>query len=455
MRRSPPLLLALAMTGCLAETHPEAPDATRAAADAFAADAFAADASAADADAFEPDATAVRSDAAETAFDAGSIELDCTEACARTTTDVGWARCYACQCKRAMDGWLPSAQELQCERGAPIVPYTASSTGALSPITERRSECANPSLLYGACAPGGTLGQLRHGDVSVKWICRRNNYVAPAVRDRTLISDMGAILHNERTGATCYFDDRDNVTAPLAGVPALDIIEASDAEIERWLQTFYNTDGEGCVTCHAADPFVYTPYLASAGWITGAHPLGPYTRVTVSGALVPAFRSPFRVSLGLAPAGRVGPARQTMSMPSPARLASGHDPFAERGTDFRTRALEPVGVQHLVSPEAARCTTCHRLAEGPSCSRFVRDALGLDKQPPHEATIRDAAQTHGDAWRLVSWMPSPQPFPTYEAWAADTRVAREHILDCCSEAKMGRNTFRADGSPECVWRAVP
>jgi hypothetical protein len=44
--------------------------------------------------------------------------------------------------------------------------------------------------------------------------------------------------------------------------------------------------------------------------------------------LVPTFRSPLRVSLGLAPAGRVGPARPTMSMPSPARLASGHDSFA-------------------------------------------------------------------------------------------------------------------------------
>jgi hypothetical protein len=359
------------------------------------------DADADDAQPFEPDAAAILPDATTTPVDAGAVELDCSAACARTTTGVGWARCYACQCKRAMDGWLPSAEELQCERGTPIIPYTASSTGALSPITERRSECANPSLLYGACAPGGTLGQLRHGDISVKWICRRNNYVAPAVRDRTLISDMGAILHNERTGATCYFDDRDNVTAPLGGVPALDIIEASDAEIERWLQTFYNTDGEGCVTCHAADPFLYTPYLASAGWLPGRHPLGPYTRVTVSGVLA------------------------------------------------------PVGVKHLVSPEAARCTTCHRLAEGPSCSRFVRDSLGLDKQAPHEATIRDAARTHGEAWRLASWMPSPQPSATYDAWAADTRVAREHILDCCSEAKMGRNTFRADGSPECVWRAVP
>lgn len=402
MCRPPSVLLALALSlvlaGCLAEPH-AALDAAPAPADAADTDAARADAS--DADAHGIDAAARGPDAATPRDDAGVIELDCTAACARTTTDVGWARCYACQCKRAMDGWLPSAEELQCERGAPIVPYTASSTGALSAITERRSECANPSLLYGACAPGGTLGQLRHGDVSVKWICRRNNYVAPAVRDRTLITDMGAILHNERTGATCYFDDRDNVTAPLRGVPALDISTASDAEIERWLQTFYNTDGEGCVTCHAADPFLYTPYLASAGWLPGTHPLGPYMRVTVSGVLA------------------------------------------------------PVGVKHLVSPEAARCTTCHRLAEGPSCARFVRDSLGLDKQAPHEATIRDAAQDHGDAWRLAAWMPWPQPFGSYDAWAAETRGAREHILDCCSDAKMGRNTFRPDGSPECVWRAVP
>ena len=54
---------------------------------------------------------------------------------------------------------------------------------------------------------------------------------------------------------------------------------------------------------------------------------------------VPATGSSFRVSLGLATAGRVGPPQQTRSMPSVVRLAIGRDPFAEHGTNFRSQAL--------------------------------------------------------------------------------------------------------------------
>jgi hypothetical protein len=98
-------------------------------------------------------------------------------------------------------------------------------------------------------------------------------------------------------------------------------------------EDFFTASGvvlRGLLPAREPPPQVGQVYVFLAKFVRGAAPL------------VPAFRSPLRVSLGLAPAGRVGPARQTMSMPSPARLASGHDPFAERGADFRTRALAHV-----------------------------------------------------------------------------------------------------------------
>jgi len=77
-----------------------------------------------------------------------------------------------------MDGWLPSPDELQCDQGAPIEVFTADAIGRLTPLDGAVPACANPTLLYGTCASGVTLGQLRRGDVRVKWICRRNEAAA-------------------------------------------------------------------------------------------------------------------------------------------------------------------------------------------------------------------------------------------------------------------------------------
>ena len=43
----------------------------------------------------------------------------CASACVDLDHDPGRELCYACRCKDAFDDWLPSPEQLQCDRAAP------------------------------------------------------------------------------------------------------------------------------------------------------------------------------------------------------------------------------------------------------------------------------------------------------------------------------------------------
>jgi hypothetical protein len=321
------------------------------------------------------------------------VPIDCTEACLDTATDAGIALCYSCRCKAAFDNWLPTPQEVQCATAEPIVTYHAelgASELELVPIDDDPESCANPSLLTGSCAAGSRLGQLRNGDVMLRWICR------DAYDDggRRLYTDMGLIGQNTRTGVACFWDDIDNVTHDN-DMPNLDLLEASDDELARHLEVFYFTNGEGCTPCHDHDPFVYTPYLQSTGWVSVAMDKGPYSLLTVGG---------------------------------------------ER---------QAVPVMQLVSPEATMCTACHRIGSGATCASFARDAVALDKGGPwYEQSVRDAAMPGSPHWKLAYWMPGDSVLlPDFDLWSRAFGPAAQHVVECCGAP--GRDV----GS--CVWDSIP
>ena len=323
----------------------------------------------------------------------GIIEVDCTDACADTQTDVGIRICYSCRCLAAFDGWLPSPDELQCGDTPPLVTYLADVSGAeaeLVPIDDDAETCANPSLLTGSCRQGSKLGQLEHGDVMFKWICRDPYDDGTGI----VYTDMGLIGHNTRTGATCYWDDIDNVTHD-DDMPPLDLMTASDEELARFLAVFYHTEGETCVGCHDHDPFIYTPYLQSTGWVTDLHPKGPYAVVGLDGA------------------------------------------------------RRPTGNKHLVSPEVTACTQCHRIGSEASCTDFSRDSMGMDKGSwSYEPAIVDAAEPNSPFWRLAFWMPGGDlDVPDFATWLTLFDGPRAHLIECC--ANPGVN------AGDCVWADVP
>lgn len=317
----------------------------------------------------------------------------CADACLDLATPEGGALCHSCRCKIALDDWLPSTDELQCSHGEPIVTYHAELSETdytLVPTAPGATHCANPSLLTGSCRQGSTLGQLTHGDVSMAWICR-DRYLD--YDGTVLYHDMAVIGHNRRTGATCFWDDVNDVIHE-DDAPPLDLLEASEEERARAIEQFPYNDGSRCISCHDHDPFVYTPYLQSTPWQSLAASKGPYHLVGLDG--VP------------------------------------------RST----------GVMELVSPEASPCTSCHRIGSNQTCGFFAPDALAAHKGSLYESQVHAAAEPGSPHWPLAYWMPgAPHAFDDFAQWESTYGDARAHILKCCE-------TPGVDGDG-CQWRPVP
>lgn len=317
----------------------------------------------------------------------------CADACADLSAGMGLALCQSCRCKVAFDDWLPPASDMQCANAEPIVTYHATLSDTdftLDPSPPSATTCANPSLLTGSCRQGSRLGRVDHEDVTVYWICR-DPYLE--VDGRLVFEDMAVIGHNRRTGATCFWDDVDHVMHE-DDAPPLDLVEASEQERARFVERFSYTDGSGCVACHDHDPFLYTPYLQSTGWSSIAAEKGPYHFVELDGG------------------------------------------------------ARPTNVQHLVSADAAPCTTCHRLGSENTCSFFARDALADHKTVDYEPQVHAATEPGSPYWPLAYWMPGvAHDLDDFGQWQEAYGAARDHVLQCC--ASPGVDTY------ECRWSPVP
>ncbi len=326
--------------------------------------------------------------------------------CDDVTTEAGKARCYSSRCKEALDGWLPPRDELQCSKGVEIVVYRsrAGAPAQLDPVREKVSRCNNPALFGGACSPGGRFGQLTHGDVHVKWICRRNEFKSDYEDLTKPFSAVAVIATNQRTGATCFWND-DSASISGDDWPSLDVAHAPPDQVNQLAKHFAVSEGGGCIYCHDNDPFVYTPYLRSVGWMTDEYTRAPFARVLLKG--------------------------------EPASI----------------------GYKMLTAPDAQACTTCHRITTGRTCMSWAPNAMGQVKEFGHEPSVLAAldrfvvengvkVRKPGENWSLAYWMP-PRPATEWADWRARFGKAEDAVLKCCSEYPLGIN------SPGCTWAPIP
>jgi hypothetical protein len=320
----------------------------------------------------------------------GWVDIDCTEHCSDLGTDASSSLCYACRCKNAMDGFMPTREQLQCSAADELTIYTADVSGPepqLVPLAEDSATCVNPALLTGRCGPGSRLGQLTVGDIFVKWICRDPD------PETGVFADAGAIMHNRRNGATCYFDDIDNVTT-LDNWPDLDFFESDQDNFNEYISRFYFTDGDSCSTdCHDGDPFIYTPYFQSVMWETGSYVFQAYARVGLDGG------------------------------------------------------LEAINAQHLVSPEVVQCRACHRLGSAAGCNLLSPDALGESKTAAHEQAVFDATEPGSPNWELAYWMPNGMTFTSFQMWTNKYGEAKQRLTQCCMQPGVD--------SENCDWEPIP
>jgi hypothetical protein len=313
---------------------------------------------------------------------------DCEAMCSDLNVYEDNAACYACRCKEAMDGFLPTPQQLQCSTAERIPVFVTDLSGpepALVHATGAPESCANPALLTESCGSDSRLGQLQEGDVHVKWICRDPS-------SEGVYADVAVIMHNARTGATCFFDDIDDVTTD-SNIPDLDLMAAGPDNLDEYAGRFFVNEGGACTKCHDADPFIYTPLFSGLQWQTGPHALGPYSRVGYDGSSLPVDR------------------------------------------------------MQLTSPEVAACTSCHRLGSAGGCEFLSPDAVGAYKTAAHEPVIHEALDAEDSRWTLGYWMPTHMEEQSREGWMQTFGTAKERLLECCAQPEVE--------TPHCTWEPIP
>ena len=206
--------------------------------------------------------------------------------------------------------------------------------------------------------------------------------------------DHGMILHNERTGATCFYDDTDGVTNGNSN-PDIDLTSGDPKKVTDFMNTYYELEGGNCIGCHDNDPFMYSPYVKAAGWETSeSYTFGKY---------------------------------------------------------FAVRTVEPEKshVVSLTAEKAGPCLSCHRIGQANTCRIFATDSAGMDppsglhkwlKTPPPRGT---AISPDGAKWNFPAWMPTneAQGDPTDASWHDAYGEAIETIRTCCTN----------HDAPGCTW----
>jgi len=143
--------------------------------------------------------------------------------------------------------------------------------------------CDRPSLLppapgettEGQCLPHARMLKLRDdATAQISAICRQK-ILRPAAT--YLYDEIDIVLHGVASGSTCWFQAL--APLPLTAGRGLDGRHVPSPGDESRARDFWNPPAEtakaGCVACHDAAPFLYSPFVAQTGLLP-ADPFGRY-----------------------------------------------------------------------------------------------------------------------------------------------------------------------------------
>ncbi|MBR0851716.1 hypothetical protein JQ543_28530 [Bradyrhizobium diazoefficiens] len=242
-------------------------------------------------------------------------------------------RSYADRCEFEM-GTIPA---FNCLDGG-LLEITVAGAAQATPV----ARCDRPVQLPldgdGQCVPGSRLLRLprsaEHPKVLTIAICRK--YTAALKAEE--FSDIAMVSHNPATGNTCFFQsefgkvyDGRKVPSPTDEDHAHDVWGDRKADTTRGL---FGPAGVRCNACHAAGPFLWTPYVG-----------------------------------------------QVVSSDTALTDWNGEGLYQSNFADmFGTTSK-------FLTPESNACRTCHRLGDGTSCSDHSPEFTKFDHANGSERKI--------------------------------------------------------------------
>lgn len=149
--------------------------------------------------------------------------------------------------------------------------------------------CDRPALLpydddsFGQCTPYSRLLDLSYGKTQISAMCRREQL---RDKDSPYFDEVDIVAHNADTGETCWFHAESDPAQKKTGfdasrVPPPDEVQPPPQKIAAgrfwWSPTA--TAGKNCLSCHDADPFMYSPWIGQLRYLLPADPLGRYSNV--------------------------------------------------------------------------------------------------------------------------------------------------------------------------------
>ena len=259
---------------------------------------------------------------------------------------------------------------LVIERGGAIV-WDANDPARTDP------RCDNPSWASTPCYPGTRVGLVESGGASWAILCRRQSVQRSDDPDFGLV---GVIAHDQKTGATCFFDKNPRSAAiTKAAFPQPGAADAATraAAKRTWAAPAAAPAFENCLECHAAAPFIRSPFVDSVPLSRAMDPTGSYFVV---------------------------------------------------GTVFQRAWAAP----RALSSEDASCSDCHRIGESRQARMFAHLAIGGPEIDAKSSDTRLAVVSGSPTrWPLGFFMPPRgRRLGSLAAWERQYGAERRAMLAC-------------------------